>query len=115
MPYRKIGEEERAPVVFHCVICQEPITSDRVRKRAVTCSDAHAKALKNARRRLRDTERCRLCNRPNTAEERADYTRWRNERRSQATAQKKADRKAAKEAEKIESTPLEQHLGTMTV
>jgi predicted nucleic acid-binding Zn ribbon protein len=98
MPFRKKTEEEKSPVVFHCVICQAAIDADRVRRKAVTCSEAHATDLKNARRRLRDTERCRLCNRPSTAAERAEYTQWRKEKRAEQTALKKAERKRDKES-----------------
>lgn len=67
-------------MTFHCVICARPIPESRMTRKAVTCSDGHANELKNARRRLRDMSRCRLCNRPSTPEERAEFAAWRRSR-----------------------------------
>jgi hypothetical protein len=63
--------------VFYCVICKKQIDDERVIRKSVTCSDEHAKELKNRRRRVRDLTRCRNCNRPSTPEERKSYSAWR--------------------------------------
>lgn len=47
--------DRRAPLKeFYCVVCGEPISADRVLRRAVTCTKTHATILKNERRKLRD-------------------------------------------------------------
>lgn len=74
-----IKKADRRPpqTVFFCVICGNEIPQERLLHKAVTCSKAHANALKNERRRLRDLVRCRFCNRPSTPEERAQFAAWR--------------------------------------
>jgi len=98
---------------FYCVICGEAIAPSRVTRKAVTCSDQHARDLKNARRKLRDLTRCRLCNRPSTPEERAQFTAWRK------SLNVKRGRKPKKllEAERgsAGATPLEAALGSIAV
>ena len=70
--------DRRAPLKeFYCVVCGEPISADRVLRRAVTCTKTHATILKNERRKLRDLGRCRFCGRPSTPEERAEFAAWR--------------------------------------
>lgn len=66
---------------FYCIICGEEISKERIVRKAVTCSEAHGILLRNERRRLRDLVRCRLCNRPSTPEERAEFAAWRRENR----------------------------------
>ncbi|HET6220196.1 MAG TPA: hypothetical protein VFE27_24420 [Acidobacteriaceae bacterium] len=114
-------------LVFHCVICGEPIAPERVTRKAVTCSDAHARDLKNARRVLRDMTRCRNCNRPSTPEQRRLFTLWRNEynkahgvKRGWKKGNKRGpkNKPAAAELEESHSggaSPLEAHLGTINV
>ncbi len=74
-----IKKADRKPPLekFHCVVCAEAIPPARVLKKSVTCSNAHGNILKNERRRRRDMERCRYCNRPSTPEERAEFAAWR--------------------------------------
>jgi predicted nucleic acid-binding Zn ribbon protein len=74
-----IKKADRKPPLtkFFCVVCGESIPPDRLLKKSVTCSQAHGNILKNERRRRRDQERCRYCNRPSTPEERADFAAWR--------------------------------------
>jgi predicted nucleic acid-binding Zn ribbon protein len=70
--------DRRAPLeVFYCVVCAEPIPTDRLLRKAVTCSKQHGTILKNERRKLRDLGRCRFCGRPSTPEERAAFAAWR--------------------------------------
>jgi predicted nucleic acid-binding Zn ribbon protein len=113
-------------IVFHCVICGNPISPERVTRKAVTCSEAHARDLKNARRLLRDMTRCRNCNRPSTPEERRLFTAWRKEynkalgvKRGWRTGKKRGPKKkpAAEEIEHASAgaTPLESHLGIINV
>jgi predicted nucleic acid-binding Zn ribbon protein len=102
-------ENRRKPIEkFFCVICGEPISADRMIRKAVTCSEQHAKVLKLERRRLRDMVRCRFCNRPATPAERAEFIAWRRSRGI------KPGRKP-KPKEEHEQTPLEQELGTIQV
>lgn len=75
---------------FFCVVCAKPIPAERVIRKAVTCSALHAKILKLERRRLRDLNRCRACNRPSTPEERADFVAWRKARGSKPGPKPKA-------------------------
>jgi predicted nucleic acid-binding Zn ribbon protein len=110
-------------IVFHCVICGDAIAPERVTRKAVTCSEAHARDLKNERRKLRDMTRCRNCNRPSTPEERRLFTLWRNEynkahgvKRGWKKGNKPGPRKkpAAAELEPKHAggaSPLEVHLG----
>jgi len=117
MPYRKKTEPFAEPKFF-CVVCTKQITTERVIKKAVTCSQACAREHKNMKRRLRDTDRCRLCNRPSSAEERAEFARWRRDERTKETAARREKKKLEKEAAKVRAaapTPLEDHLGTVSV
>ena len=75
---------------FHCVVCGEPIPNSRVIRKAVTCCEEHATVLKNARRRVRDNSKCRLCNRPATPEEIASWRRWRREAYGETRGRKAA-------------------------
>lgn len=116
MPYKKRTEPLAEPK-FYCVTCQAEIPQERVLQKAVTCCKEHANDFKNLKRRLRDTDRCRLCNRPSTATERAEFTKWRHDKRAQETAKRREDKKLAKEAAKQQQapTPIEEHLGTVAV
>lgn len=121
MPFKRKETADPAPV-FHCIICAEVIPPERVVRRASTCCDAHAVELKNKRRRMRDAGVCRLCRRPNTPEERADYAAWRAERLKQKREAERNARELAKEAERAakkqqepNQTPLEEHLGTVVI
>lgn len=117
MPYRK-RTEPLPPAKFFCVVCGTDIPPDRIIKKAVTCSKQHAIDFKNMKRRLRDTDRCRLCNRPSSSSERAEFTQWRKEKRAQETAARREKKKLEKEAAKAEPappTPIEEHLGTVSV
>jgi predicted nucleic acid-binding Zn ribbon protein len=117
MPYRKRTEPFADPKFF-CVVCRNEIPADRVLLKAVTCSKDCAREHKNMKRRLRDTERCRFCNRPSTPAERAQFVQWRKEKRTQETAARREKKKLEKEAAKAETppaTPIEEHLGTVTV
>ena len=67
------------PIKLYCVVCQTELTEDRILRKAVTCSKAHATELKNARRRRRDNHLCRLCYQPSTEEERRLFKQWRKE------------------------------------
>jgi hypothetical protein len=114
MPFRKRTEPFREPKFF-CVVCQAEVPPDRVIKKAVTCSKQHALDFKNMKRRMRDTDRCRLCNRPSSAEERAEFTQWRKEKRAAETAKRREEKKKEKAQAAPAATPLEEHLGTMQV
>lgn len=74
-------ERRQALEHFYCVVCGGLIPSERVIRKSVTCTEQHAKVLKLERRRLRDVSRCRLCNRPSSPEERADFAAWRKANR----------------------------------
>lgn len=131
MPFRKRSEEElerdQAPQSFFCVICGTSIPEERIRRKAVTCSKQHAIDFKNAKRRLRDADRCRLCKRPSTSTERALFDAWRRAQAKEESEKKKAATKArraekrkkkaeeAKAQKAIEPTPIEEHLGTMQI
>lgn len=114
MPYRK-RTEPLPPARFFCVTCGEQIPEERVLRKAVTCSKEHAKDFKNMKRRLRDTDRCRLCNRPSSAQERAEFAQWRKEKKERETAARREERKKQKAGTAPIETPLEQHLGTVAV
>ena len=88
-------EKEKNVLTLYCVICREEISANRVKKKAVTCSEAHALELKNRRRRVRDMTRCHFCSRPTTPAERADFLAWRRQR----TNQPKRGRPKTKKAE----------------
>lgn len=64
---------------FHCVVCTAALTEERVVHKAVTCSKDCAKIFRNLRRSLinKHRGRCRTCNRPSSAEERALFNQWR--------------------------------------
>lgn len=101
-------EERRKPVEqFHCVICAATISPDRIIRKAVTCSEAHAKILKLERRRLRDMNRCRFCNRPSTPAERAEFIAWRKSLGIKPGPKPKP--------KPVEETPIERELGTFAV
>jgi hypothetical protein len=92
-------------------VCGDPIDPDRMIRKSVTCSPAHAKVLKLERRRLRDMSRCRLCNRPCTPKERAEFAAWRKSK-----GVKPGPKPRPKEqAQVAEPTPLERELGTIAV
>jgi predicted nucleic acid-binding Zn ribbon protein len=96
--------DRREPLkVFHCVVCGGPIASSRIIRKAVTCSEEHAEILTLERRRLRDLGKCRLCNRPSTPEERAEFAAW---RRSQGETRGRK-KKPQGEAELVEIDALE--------
>ena len=109
-------------LTFHCVMCGDAISPDRVTRKAVTCSEAHARDLKNARRILRDMTRCRLCNRPSTPEERKEFTAWRKERnkrlgvkRGWKTGNKRGPKKPGAAEHAGGASPLEALLGSIQV
>jgi len=62
---------------FHCVVCGEAISDERIARKAVTCREEHAIVLKSARRKKRTVTRCRMCNRPSTPEELELFKAWR--------------------------------------
>lgn len=77
---------------LRCILadCGNIIPDDRVVRKAVTCCDDHANVLKNLRRARRDMKRCRLCSRPCTPAERADFQLWRREREGEKRGRPKA-------------------------
>jgi len=97
MPNVKKIDRREALKVFYCVVCGEHIDPARVIRKAVTCSEEHSKILTLERRRLRDLSKCRLCNRPSTPAERAEFAAW---RRSQGFTQ---GRKKKVEPEMLEA------------
>jgi predicted nucleic acid-binding Zn ribbon protein len=119
-------EDRRKPIKhFHCLVCGGKIDPARViSKRVLTCSNEHARILTLERRRLRGllTSRCRLCNRPSSAEERTQFSAWRRDQaklKRQAEAAKEEKKQAAKPSKKAapppDPAPLEKHLGTIAV
>ena len=64
-------------IPLYCTICKEPIPESRLLLKATTCSKEHARQAKNARRRRRDEDKCRYCNRPSSQEERTLFAAWR--------------------------------------
>lgn len=95
----------------YCMVCREEISAARLLHQAVTCSEAHAKLLRNERRRLRDLVRCRLCNRPSTPAERAEFTAWRRANRIKPGPKPKPK----PEEETVAPTPIEQEMGTFAL
>ena len=63
-------------VVIHCLICGQPIPTDRP-KIAVTCSPECTEARKQWRRRKQDFRECTYCRHPSSPAERSRYLRWR--------------------------------------
>ena len=63
-------------MVMHCVVCQEPIPSER-KWDAVTCSPECSKTRKDYGRSRKDQAQCRYCLHPSTPEERQRYMTWR--------------------------------------
>lgn len=62
---------------LHCVICTREISLERTMRKSVTCSEEHAKELKERRRRLRNANICRQCGRPATPEQIESWKQWR--------------------------------------
>lgn len=110
MPNLKKIDRRKPLETFYCVICGDPIDPIRMIRKAVTCSEQHARILKLERRRLRDLTRCRACNRPSTPTERAEFAAWRRDKKKGESAAKKAAKPAV-----LEATPLESHLGTISI
>ena len=46
-----------------CILCQQPISADRQRRGAVTCSSEHQREYRRLRRSDRALRFCRLCGR----------------------------------------------------
>lgn len=69
-------KDDFAHITTHCVMCGDPIPSDRP-KMALTCSDRCRDARKNYRRSRQDQRACRYCLHPSTPEERKRFQRWR--------------------------------------
>ena len=112
MPNLKKTDRREPLENFHCVVCGGKIDSDRVLRKAVTCSEDHARVFILERRRLRAElgNRCRTCNRPSSPAERAEFAAWRK-----AQAKEKGIRPGPKANPKPAETPLEAHLGTIAV
>jgi predicted nucleic acid-binding Zn ribbon protein len=107
--------DRREPIEhFHCLVCGDPIDPARVvSKRVVTCSEEHARILKLEKRRLRglSPSRCRMCGRPSTEAERAEFAAWRKDKAKKAGIRPGPKKKPEQPA----VTPLEQHLGAISI
>ena len=64
-------------VITHCVICTKPVPADRLKYKAITCTEECAAARKNSIRAKQDMRECRYCRKPSTFEERAAFARFR--------------------------------------
>ena len=64
-------------VVLHCLICTTPVPPERLRFKAITCSEECAILRKNMIRAKHDGSACRYCRKPSTNEQRAAFQRFR--------------------------------------
>ena len=65
---------------YFCTHCGTKIPWARFWKKGSTCSDECATAIRQVRRRRRDSRYCRLCNKPSTLEQRALWREFARER-----------------------------------
>jgi hypothetical protein len=49
--------------VIYCCICRSPVPEERVRRKAVTCSDSCQHTYRNQKRQHHGQVKCRLCGR----------------------------------------------------
>jgi predicted nucleic acid-binding Zn ribbon protein len=61
----------------HCVVCTAPVPPERLKYKAITCSDEHARIRKLSMRAKQDSRECRFCRKPATPAEKASYQRFR--------------------------------------
>lgn len=61
----------------HCVVCTSPVPPERLKYKAITCCDAHARERKLSMRAKQDSRECRFCRKPTTPAEKAAYQRYR--------------------------------------
>jgi hypothetical protein len=66
----------RPDIPTFCIQCTAPVPEDRVRRRAVTCSEECFQNRRAATRKKVNTDGCRFCHRPSTPAQRGRYTRW---------------------------------------
>jgi len=88
-----------------CVVCTDPIPEIRMRRRAVTCCQEHSTLADQIRRELRRVglSKCRLCSRPVTDEEVAEFREWRRQKKQLAKPGRKPKQENdAEHAEKHE-------------
>jgi predicted nucleic acid-binding Zn ribbon protein len=114
MPNLKKIDRRKPLEAFYCVVCGGLIDPKRVVQRAVTCSPEHAQILKLERRRLRNFTRCPFCNRPSTPADRAEFAAWRKVQAKEKGI-RPGPKPKPKEGISLPVTPLESHLGTVTV
>lgn len=85
------------PSEYFCVNCGQKIPTMRFSKGSTTCSKICSAAVHAARKKIRDLQRCRLCCRPTTPEEKASYRAWRKSngggRRGRPKRKKETDAK----------------------
>lgn len=61
----------------HCVVCTNLVPPERLKYKAITCSDEHARIRKLSMRAKQDSRECRFCRKPSTQAEKAAYQRFR--------------------------------------
>lgn len=64
-------------LVPKCVLCPTPIPPERLKFRAVTCSEEHGKQWSRFKRRKSDNNACRFCHKPSTPNARKAFSRFR--------------------------------------
>lgn len=60
-----------------CTVCTKPVPPERLRFKAITCTEECARLRKLSMRSKQDARECRHCRKPSTPEERAAYQRFR--------------------------------------
>ena len=83
------------------------IPLERELRNAVTCSVECARVLRQRRRSLADTRKCRHCGRPSSGEERKEFLKWRRE--TQQFKKRGRPKKAAGEATETIKLDKEKH------
>jgi hypothetical protein len=61
----------------HCVHCAELVPPERLKFKAITCSDECARLRKLSMRARQDSRECRFCRKPTTPAEKASFQRFR--------------------------------------
>lgn len=64
-------------VTTHCVHCTTLVPPERLKFKAITCSEECARLRKLSMRTRQDSRECRFCRKPTTPAEKASYQRFR--------------------------------------
>jgi hypothetical protein len=64
-------------ITTHCVHCAKLVPPERLKFKAITCSEECARLRKLSMRARQDSRECRFCRKPTTPAEKASYQRFR--------------------------------------